>query len=90
LHRSSIGLDIRPQSALLPLGPSCPLQIILLSDLVVCGSQLQKVMALWRIFFLLFEARQTAIIVCIGFPHLTQQVQIQKRQFRERKKFQLL
>jgi hypothetical protein len=32
---------------LLPLGPSCPLQTILLSDLVWCDSQLQKLMAIW-------------------------------------------
>jgi hypothetical protein len=37
--------------ALLPLGPSCPLQAILLSDLVGCGSSLQKVMVDGRTFF---------------------------------------
>jgi hypothetical protein len=47
-HRSSIGLEIRP---LQPLGPSCPLQTILLGDLVGCGNPLQIVMAVWRTFF---------------------------------------
>ncbi len=46
--------------SLLLLGPSCPLQTILVSDLVGCGSPLQIVMAVWRTFFK-FEARQTAI-----------------------------
>jgi hypothetical protein len=36
---------------LLPLGPSCPLQIILLSDQVGCDSLLQIVMAVWGTFF---------------------------------------
>ncbi len=36
---------------LLPLGPSCPLQTILLRDLVGCDSQLQIVMAISRAFF---------------------------------------
>ncbi len=53
---------------LLPLEPSCPLQTILLSDLVV-----------WRTFFFKFEVRQTAIIVCSGLLHPTQQVQILKK-----------
>jgi hypothetical protein len=47
-----------PRSGLLPLGPSCPLQTILLSDLIGCGSLLQKVMAVWRTFFK-FDACQT-------------------------------
>ncbi len=49
-----------PIVPLLPLGPSCPLQTILLSDLVGCGSPLQIVMAVGALF-LNFEARQTAI-----------------------------
>ncbi len=32
----------------MPLGPSCPLQTIPVSDLVGCGSPLQIVMAVWR------------------------------------------
>ncbi len=36
---------------LLLLGPSCPLQTILLSDLVGCDSPLQIVMVIWRFFF---------------------------------------
>ena len=36
----------------LPLGHSCPLQTILLSDLVGCDSPLQIVMAVWRHFCL--------------------------------------
>jgi hypothetical protein len=35
--------------SLLPLGLSCPLQTILLSDLVGCGSPLQIVMAVSRL-----------------------------------------
>ncbi len=49
--RSSIGLEIRPKNALTAIGPSCPLQTILLSDLVGCDSLLQIVMAVWRSFF---------------------------------------
>jgi hypothetical protein len=51
--RSSIGIEIRPQSAFLPLGPSCPLQTILLSDLVGFDSPLQIVLAVWCTFFLI-------------------------------------
>ncbi len=40
-HLSSICQEIRPQSAFTDLGPSCPLQTILLSDQVVCDSSLQ-------------------------------------------------
>ncbi len=36
---------------LLPLGRSCPLQTILLSDLVGCDSPLQVVMAIWHPFW---------------------------------------
>ncbi len=36
---------------LLPIGPSCPPQAILLGDLVWCGSLLQVVMVVWRPFF---------------------------------------
>jgi hypothetical protein len=35
---------------LLPLGPSCPLQTILLSDLVGRDNSLQMVMAVWNTF----------------------------------------
>jgi hypothetical protein len=34
-----------------PIGPSCPLQTILLSDLIGCGSPLQIVMTFWRTLF---------------------------------------
>ncbi len=40
----------------LPLGPSCPLQTILLSDLVGCGSPLQIVMAVCLHFFEILSA----------------------------------
>jgi hypothetical protein len=63
---------------LLPLGPSCPLQTILLSDLVGCDSPLQKDMAVWHTF-LKFEAHRTTIIVSSGLPHPTQPVQILKK-----------
>jgi hypothetical protein len=63
---------------LLPLGPSCPLQTVLLSDLVGCGNPLQIVMAIWRTF-LKFEARQTVIVVCSGLPHPTHQIQIKNK-----------
>jgi hypothetical protein len=39
--------------SLLPVGRSCPLQTILLSDLVGCDSPLQIVMAIWRTFFVM-------------------------------------
>jgi hypothetical protein len=42
-NRSSVGLEIRPQSAYTPLGPSCPLQTILLNDLVGYDSPLDIV-----------------------------------------------
>jgi hypothetical protein len=53
---------------LLPLGCSCPLQTILLSDLVGCDSTLQTVMAGWG-----------TIIVSRGLSHQTQKVQIQRK-----------
>ncbi len=53
------------------------MKTILLGVLVRCGSPLKIEMAVWHSFFG-FEARQTAIIVCSGLPHQTQQVQIQK------------
>jgi hypothetical protein len=64
--------------SLLPLGPSCPQQTILPSDLVGCGSPLQKVMGVWHTF-LKFEGQQTAIIVCRGLLHPTQYVKIFKK-----------
>jgi hypothetical protein len=45
---------------LLHLGPSCPLQTILLGDLLGCGCLLQIVITVWHIFCLI-EAHQTAI-----------------------------
>ncbi len=74
-HRSSMACVLGLIVPLLPLGPSCPLQTILLRDLVGCGSPLQIVMAVWCSFFR-FEARQTAITVCSRYPHPTKQVQI--------------
>ncbi len=62
---------------LLPIGRSCALETILLSDLVGCDSPLQIVMAIWRAFKK-FEASKTAIIVNSGPSHPTQQIQIQK------------
>jgi hypothetical protein len=38
----------RPHMPFLTLGLSCPLQTILLSDLVECDSPLQIVMAIWQ------------------------------------------
>ncbi len=62
---------------LLPIGRSCALETILLSDLVGCDSPLHIVMAIWRAFKK-FEASKTAIIVNSGPPHPTQQIQIKK------------
>ncbi len=58
-----------------PLGPSCPLQTILLSNLVGHDSPLQIIMAVWQTFFK-FEARlnshyclrQTVITIYRGLP----------------------
>ncbi len=50
------------------LGHSCPLQTILLSDLVGCGSPLQIVIAFW-----------STIIVSIGLSHPTQKVWIRTK-----------
>jgi hypothetical protein len=64
--RSSIGLEIKPKIAF-TLGPSCPLQTILLNDMVGCDSPQQIVMAVCCIFyFFLFEARQTALLSAAG------------------------
>ncbi len=52
----------------LPLGYSCPLQTILLSDLFRCDSRLQIVMAFWH-----------TIIVSNGLSHPTQKVWIQMK-----------
>jgi hypothetical protein len=61
--KKSIGpvLALTPglKMTLLPLGPSSPLQAILLSDLVGCGSPLQIVIAVCCTFFK-FEVSQTA------------------------------
>jgi hypothetical protein len=52
--KKSIGQVLAWKSALkvplLPLGHSCTLQTILLSDLAGCDSLLQKVLAAWRTF----------------------------------------
>jgi hypothetical protein len=68
------------QVHLLPLGPSCPLQTILQSDLVGCDIPLQIVMVVWRAF-LKFKASllHVATKVCYRLTHLTQQVQILKK-----------
>ncbi len=62
-----LGLVLAWKSSLkvsfLPLGRSCPLQTILLSDLVRRDSPLQIVMAFWR-----------TIIFSRGLSHLTQKV----------------
>jgi hypothetical protein len=63
-------MEIRPQSAFIAFRAYCPLQTLLLSDLVRCGSLLQIVMYAWHLF-LIFEVHQTAIMVCIGLPHPT-------------------
>jgi hypothetical protein len=39
---SNTGLEIRPLGAFLPLGPSCTLQTILLSDLIRCVNHVGK------------------------------------------------
>ncbi len=66
--RSSIGLVIRPESAFSVFGRSCPLQTILLSNLVGCDSPLQIVMAFWG-----------TIIISRGLSHPTQKVLIQTK-----------
>jgi hypothetical protein len=62
--------------SLLPLESSCPLQTILLSDLVMRQAATDS-MANRHAFFN-FKGRQTAIFVSSGLPHPTQQVQILK------------
>jgi hypothetical protein len=64
---------------LLPLGPSCPLQTILLNDLVGCGSPLQILMSLWRTFYNFKHAKQPLYVVCSGLLQPTRQVQILKK-----------
>ncbi len=59
-------------------GPSCPLQTILLSNLVWFDSTLQIVKVATHTF-LKFEARKMTIIVCSRLSHPTQQVQILKK-----------
>ncbi len=61
----------------LTLGPSCPLQIVLLSDLAGCDSPLQIVMVIWCTF-LKFEVRQIALLSAAGC-HTGQGFQIQKK-----------
>jgi hypothetical protein len=63
---------------LLPVGISCTLQTILLSDLVGCDTPLQIIMVFGALFFK-FEASQTATIVSSGRPHPTQHVKIQNK-----------
>jgi hypothetical protein len=53
---------------LLPLGRSCPMKTILLSDLVRCDSPLQIIMSIWR-----------TIIDRRGLSHPTQKIQIQAK-----------
>jgi hypothetical protein len=57
--------------SLLSLGSSCPLQTILLSDLVICDSQLQIVVAVQHTFLKFEEAFQTTIIVSSWLQLLT-------------------
>jgi hypothetical protein len=47
-QRLIFGLKSGPKA---PIGPSCPLPTILLSDLIGCGSPLQIVMTFWRTLF---------------------------------------
>jgi hypothetical protein len=54
------------KAPLMPIGRSCPLQTILLNDLVGCDSPLQIVMVVWR-----------TIIFSRGLSHPTQKLQIQ-------------
>jgi hypothetical protein len=58
---------------LMSLGPSFPLQTVMLSDLVGYGSPLLKVMAVWRTFYSL-----EAIIVCSGLLHLPSKFKFKK------------
>jgi hypothetical protein len=51
---------------LLPYRPSCPLQTILLSDLVGYDNLLQIVMSVWRTFFK-FEVRQIPLLSAAGW-----------------------
>jgi hypothetical protein len=69
MQRSSIGIKV----SLLPLGPSCPLQTILLSDLVWCGSPPANRNGRLAHSFLKFEAQQTAILDCRRLLHLARQ-----------------
>ncbi len=57
-----------PKVPFLPLGRFCPLQTILLSDLVGCDSPLRILMAFWH-----------TIIVSRGLSHPTQKVWIQTK-----------
>jgi hypothetical protein len=59
--RSSISLELGLKVLFLPLVRSCPLQTIMLSDLVGCDSPLQIVMAFW-----------CTITVSRGLSHPTQ------------------
>jgi hypothetical protein len=61
--RSSIGLEIRPQSAFSAYRGPLPLQTILLRDLVGCDSPLQIVMVFCR-----------TIIFSRGLSHPTQKI----------------
>ncbi len=64
--KKKLGLVLACKSGLrvplLPVRPSCPLQTILLRDLVGCDRPLQIVNEVWHTFFQ-FEVHQTAIIV---------------------------
>ncbi len=62
--------------SLLPLGPSCRLQTILLSDLVGCACQLQIELAVWRTFFLnLKRAKQPLQFAAGCNAQTTEQIQ---------------
>jgi hypothetical protein len=79
--KKTLGLVLALKSGLkvplLPLGPNCPLQTILPSDLIGCASQtLQMVMAIWRNFFLNLKPAKMSLLSAEGCHAPTQQVQI--------------
>jgi hypothetical protein len=51
----------------LPLGSSCPLQTILLIDLVGCDSPLQIIMAIWRSFFPILKRAKRPLLSAEGY-----------------------
>jgi hypothetical protein len=78
IDQVSFSMEIEVPWPLTDSRANCPLQAFLLGHLVGCYSPLQIVMVVWHAFFE-FEACQTAIIVCSGLPHPTQQVKIFKQ-----------